>query len=1201
MRIRQALMLTTLIGSFVLNTLSGQEEPAVPVESEIKVREQTVYIPYTELKALFEKEGRGVFLPYEEFQTLWEAARANSNEMVEVKPPLGSLITEVDSKASLNGDVMNVEAKMSVELLTEGWHEIPLRLNQAAIREITVDDAPARVLYSAKTGYTLLLENPGQGSLVKDLRLVYGKAYVKSPGKNHVEFLAPQAPINRWRIQVPDQGVEIEVQPNIANEKLTVGEIDGLPEDPETQKVVVENPMSVVQAFVGAANLVKIDWTAKAEGAAGLSALVTVENRQQVTIDEGVIRTRTLMNYDISRAEIDTIEIQVPSDHNVVNVFDPNLQKWEKTLDGDVQTLTLTLFQPTRGTQPVALEMEKFAGGKAMSRPMMQTEIVSPVIRATRAGKGGNLLAVGRQQGIVVVKIGNNLRGETVSRTGLTQIDPSDLPAELARSAWTYAYRYASVPYDLRLSVEKLLPDIEVVQLAEVYIAPDKFSATLTALYNISQTGVYQLQVEIPVGYTVRSVQGIGRSGYEPFVVESFDLPERPASVEEETENQILIVNLGRRALGKFGLAVNIDKGINDPNLGQPTGESSDLILPVPRVEPESVNRGRGNLLIYATESLRLNPSDLIGVSPVSGGSAGIEVQSQKGGRFSNTREIAAYAFTKQDVDVRFSGQRRKPYIEARQLLEVNVESGTVEFISRFQFDVRYSGVESLRVDVPQSIADRLRNDSESLTEQRLDPQPSDIEEGYVAWSLIGDRELLGLQTAVFAWEFELGNLPVGQASPIEVARIIPDGVDRSWGQLVASKAETIEISVSGSPRGLRPIDPQRDLFDDAQSENAARAFEYYSDWSLTLQATRYELEEVKRTSIDRGLIRMVQTRSREVSVQAIYRIRSARQRIAVIIPDVDPNETTGVLDSQPLRINGQPALLEHDGSQFFIPFTGFTPDDSVLVELRYTLPSAKGAYEIPHFPEEPAVQQVHLVYYLPDDRTLLFNDGPWSEEEELGFFDTEPHYGLSDEFLMEDLRNPTACPSVTGMDFPVDGRRYLFSTLRPEAGAEGALRLTAIKELFFHASIVVLVGFIGFGLCLRPWGTRLWWIAMVVVLIFIAGVFAPRFALAIFQPPFFIAFGLVIGLWAVQGTVNFVPKVNRWVVENLRPAPGPVQRGQEELERSEVTTPEDDGGDADESVSPVENDLQSHPPNDPNDHKTMEQKDTEQGGEGHE
>ena len=34
-----------------------------------------VYVPYKELKGVFEKEGQGVFLPYTEFQRLWRAAR----------------------------------------------------------------------------------------------------------------------------------------------------------------------------------------------------------------------------------------------------------------------------------------------------------------------------------------------------------------------------------------------------------------------------------------------------------------------------------------------------------------------------------------------------------------------------------------------------------------------------------------------------------------------------------------------------------------------------------------------------------------------------------------------------------------------------------------------------------------------------------------------------------------------------------------------------------------------------------------------------------------------------------------------------------------------------------------------------------------------------------------------------------------------
>src|SRR5205814_5687235 len=143
-----------------------------------------------------------------------------------------------------------------------------------------------------------------------------------------------------------------------------------------------------------------------------------------------------------------------------------------------------------------------------------------------------------------------------------------------------------------------------------------------------------------------------------------------------------------------------------------------------------------------------------------------------------------------------------------------------------------------------------------------------------------------------------------------------------------------IEISVQGEPQGLRSIDPQRDIMPGVEAPNAARAFEFHDDWSLALEATRYQLEEVKRTSIERALVRMVVTRGNQVTVQALYRLRSARQRVPLIIPGVDPNQTAGALDAQPLRINNQAAPLEHDGKQFFIPLTGRSSDELLLVEL---------------------------------------------------------------------------------------------------------------------------------------------------------------------------------------------------------------------------------------------------------------------------
>ena len=40
------------------------------------LRERTIYIPYSRLRSIFERDGRGVFIPYDQFQELWKAARS---------------------------------------------------------------------------------------------------------------------------------------------------------------------------------------------------------------------------------------------------------------------------------------------------------------------------------------------------------------------------------------------------------------------------------------------------------------------------------------------------------------------------------------------------------------------------------------------------------------------------------------------------------------------------------------------------------------------------------------------------------------------------------------------------------------------------------------------------------------------------------------------------------------------------------------------------------------------------------------------------------------------------------------------------------------------------------------------------------------------------------------------------------------------
>ncbi|MCA9107127.1 MAG: hypothetical protein KDA83_17035, partial [Planctomycetales bacterium] len=318
-RVLQLLLIGWLaVGSVVMTGrfVSAQEGDSA---DERPLRERTIYVPYQRLRSLFEKEGRGVFLPYEEFQQLWQAAREGRGEVAPEPDRQRSVITAIDSVATVEGTVVSVESTVRLELLASGWHEIPLQLMGSALSQATIDDRPARVFQREDGQQVLLLRNPDDAPLGIELKLVYAQIYEKTPGTNHVVLHPPLAPIHRWEIVVPEADAQVRIQPNVALKTLAA-ETEGndAPTDNvgEAMEGDENGALTRVEAYVGGADTVGFSWTAKAEGAAGLTALVTAQARQEVTVDEGVIRTRATLTYDVSRADVSRFVIEVPADHD---------------------------------------------------------------------------------------------------------------------------------------------------------------------------------------------------------------------------------------------------------------------------------------------------------------------------------------------------------------------------------------------------------------------------------------------------------------------------------------------------------------------------------------------------------------------------------------------------------------------------------------------------------------------------------------------------------------------------------------------------------------------------------------------------------------------------------------------------------------------------------------------------------------------
>ena len=1074
------------------------------------VNEQTIYVPYEKLRETFERDGRGVFLPYDKFQQLWKQARQNQTKKPNLQAPLGALITDIESTATLGKEIVNVDATIKIELLRQGWHRVPLRLAGAAIRTATIDGQEARIV-SVKNGrYELLVSHDSEKPKTIELDLSYAKALTKAGGQSAVAFQSPQAPVNRWTIRTAQKDIDVQIEPMIASSKKT-GEKTG--DGESSDKNPSEQTGDEILAFVGAAPEVKIMWTPKAEGASGLAALISADTQSRFQIDQGVARTSATVSLDISRAEISTVSLDVPADQKVVSVFDRNVKKWEVENGEDSQTIKIDLFEPTLGRQTLAVELEKFID------QIDDTSIAVAQIKANN---------VSRNSGIVLINLSSGLRAEPEKKTGLSQMDAAELPGNLKRQRWEFAYRYASLPIALTLNVQKIQPLINVDQLVEVSFAPEKLNVEVSAVYDIQRAGVFQLDLDIPQEFKIREIRPLTRKGLGNVPVDTFYR-------DPKNENRVL-VTLGKKAIGKIGLHISLDQELEDVNLLSPTDVASKIGFAIPKSSIDGVEFSKGNVIVYAPESLQVNADDTKGLRNESFQNALAKHTSVI--RSADKRPVLAFSFSHTDASVQLEAKRRRPQVTAEQVVVVSVQSGVMKYDAKLFYEVLYSGVKTLRLDVPTERVSELRNRSSHILQSQIEPQPDDVAEGYTAWQLTGDNEFFGKHQVRFTWEEKIGDLPLGESAEIEVARLIPAKVDRGNGQIVLTKSETIDVRPKPDANGLRPIDPQTDLAQDVNVDNAAMAFEFVDDWTLKLTATRFKLQELKRTSVSRAVVRAVALRQNELSVQCIYQMRSVGQRISIQMPAGFDASTS--FDDQPVRVNGRPVTPERGGQDLiYVPLTGLNADEPFLLEMRYTIEGNPSQIELPVIQDEPAVQKVYLCVYLPFERALWRKSGAWTDEaidehtqSIAGLLSSGSSNSMAarmfrrrkehiDSYLNW-VRSGVKMDSSANQKFEVDGRPYVFSALRPDAADKGALHLRTVNMKVLNGFVFGAMGLLCLLLVRARFTTQLAAALLVIAAFVFAGVFFPLLTEHLFSETLLMTATVVGLVWLASNAVRW-------------------------------------------------------------------------------
>ncbi|MGL4942726.1 MAG: hypothetical protein ACRC46_06005 [Thermoguttaceae bacterium] len=1091
--------------------LRGDESPPTDTENAKTFREKTIYIPYEKLRKVFEQPGRGVFLPYDEFRRLWDAANVQPPTPADAAP-VPAMVTNVSCEANVSEDVVRVEAKLTVELFTDGWHQIPLRLGDVAITSATVDGQTARLLGGPdEGGYRLLIEKIEKSRsttdteindttkrpvpLRREVVLNFAKAITKSPGRNVVAFDVTQSPLTQWKIVVPESGVKIDFTPLVAAS-----------EEPS------EDGKTVLLAFVGPTPQVEIAWTPKAEGATGLEALTSVQMLQQTVINEGILRTSARFDYTISRSSISSLAIRVPADQKVVSVFDPNVRKWTVKSDDNAQLIEIDLFEPATRAQSVTVELERILPKENGAQTIAVPELAA--------------VGVQRQQGVLVVRSGDEISLDITTTRGLLRIDATELPeaVRVASKPTDSVYAIASSSYAMEVVAREIEPRITATTYTTFLLVPGSMRTEMVTVFEIERAGVFELAFDVPKSIPVNTF---------PFSVHGVELPQLGAAsaqvsshslapVADNDKFQKLTVNLSRKAIGRVAVSVIQIVPFQNSELATP-GKSIDLPVTLPRLPNGLAERVEGKLIVGADPSLRINLIESQGLQGVSVEQAMQPVwpnptmNPQLGFIVSDAAGANGTSFT-------LRAERRASMTTIHQVQTVRIDDGAIRNRVKLYYNVLFSGIKGIRIDVPEAVSGRFKIDGDgSWRESMMVPQPDDVTPGCVAWFLATKSDLIGAGEVTISWEDELTQLDVGKSVTLSIPRIVPrkdQNADRIWGQLILSKSETLDLSEADTTKGLKPIDPQEDIVPRDRIGDAVAAFEYHDDWTLDVIATRYKLEEVKRTSIERGIVRANVIPSRDgltLAIQGLFRIRSVQQRLPLTLP-------RGAVVSD-VRIGGQSVVLESDAygdgdntgnnvaPRYLIPLTNVAPDTPFVLDVRYTLPalSKMPRVAIPSFDNATgttAIQQVWLAVYIPKNLSIGGFHGNWSPR----FSHTG---GLHNDYLPDGI----ASEFLGGArdDFATSDVAYLFSSLRPEA--DELLSLFLVPDWIGAATFGAIVLFL---LVLMPlsWRHRGQAVLAAAIAIIVLSFFLPTLAdllAATSGSVYGVALGLAV--WCVVST----------------------------------------------------------------------------------
>ncbi len=1130
------IVLSTLVGMLALGAAFA--DGPTPATEPAKV-----YVPYEHLKPVLNSEKQGVFLPYDEFQRLWRAAK-ESPAGLSGQAPMPYLISAARFTGKVGAELATMQMNLTVDILADGWVEVPIGLAEVAVSKASFGaaasapaDAETPLLRVVNGQYSLVTKGKGRRTLVVD----FVRQLVTEPGLNVLTFRTPSAAITMLDLQIGEENMKVDVEPMLAATT--------------TQVTADGKKATQLQAFLGAADRVKLSWKPKTQAAEDLEPVVIADQLQQIDVSEAVISHTVEFNYDIRRRGVDQFTIQLPRDFRVIAVDGANIAKWDivggaanqttqpaanaakaapatNAADAPVQMLAVKLFAPAKDSYKLTVKMERFL------QEAEATVALTPIVTHQAL----------RSTGLIALTHVSRRSVEIRDARNLVRVDAGRLPESLRSRAGVSAYRFLSADYAGQLAIAMVAPRITVNQLWALGVDADRLELRGKLNYTIERAGVFELSMSLPEPWEVISVGPAN-------VVDDHQLVGKGADrklnllLKREVSGAVSI-DLVARAPRAAVQALRGEQAATTQPAGERAVEPVEFTLPLPA--SANLQMCTGQLVLFLAGQFRAEIDKLDQLSPL---------PLERAAGFASMGSLApALAFEYQAIDrsrpagAKFRIAAKPAQVSAVVYRLVNIQPGSLEQQAVVEYRVQHAPVDTFYLQVPASLAGDIRIQGKDIKEQpqvdapedtgmrghgdaekdanprisasdrlRVATHDSQISSGkFVYYKIVLQAPITGAYTLAVTCRqpFQAGT--VDKPALVKVEPILAAGkLSDQNGYVTIAKADTLAIAAPEF-KNLTPADPgsETDLPYAPHRQVAVIAFKYAAPpFELTLPVVLQQEADVFTKIVTAAIMEQVIDRQGTLNTHATFLVSSSRgDRLAFTLP-----ARAKVFSVQ---LNGAEAAVEPgasaDGRVVRMPPSAGQVS-RVVLEISYGLDNASAAdLAGPELPKDIPVQQTIWRLCVPQEDYVIGYDRTFARVN-----------SQASQNLLEAL----AAGQATKPAFKLAQQGQVWDFTRQ--GAPGKLSVHLVSRETFHISIWVAVLAIGaFMLRLRGFTRTLIVLAAAVamsVMDLIWPLLVDQVCLAVGGPV-----GIVAMLWLAQWIFIRMPRARKEARDAATP-PFPV------------------------------------------------------------